>query len=366
MNLNQKSNALLITTYLHQDEVTINRNSAELTYLAEVCDLNVTEALLIRLRTINPATLLGKGKVNQIKVLIETQEIDYLVFYETLSSVQLRNLSQTLNVDVLDRNDLILKIFDARAQSKFGKLQVKLATLKYELPRLIGTTDYSGLVGGRTRGKGEQQLELDRRYLQREITKTEKQIAKQKEIYQTSRQRRKRHSIPQVVLVGYTNVGKSTILNCLQNTSNLKKQVYTADNIFASLDTSSRKVYLKNQSYCFVTDSVGFISNLPKPLLEAFYATLLEIEDADLIIHVLDSSSSDLEFQIETTKKILQDLKVNQKPILYILNKIDLISDDIVLPTINSNTLKISAIDKLCPELLKNAIYNSLKEINHF
>lgn len=340
----------------------------ELRFLAEVADYEVVLEFEIKLRQINPATLIGSGKLRELSAFIAELAPTHLIFSEPLSSIQLRNLSRQLKLAILDRNELILKIFAKRAQSKLGQLQVRLASLQYELPRLIGNNDFSGLVGGqKTRGLGEQKLELQRRDLQKEITKVTKQIKKQQQIYQTTRKKRQQQTLPQVTLVGYTNAGKSTILNQLLNTSDQSKLVYTADNIFASLDTSSRLVYLKNDYQCIVNDSVGFISDLPKELLTAFYATLLEIETADLIVHVLDSASPDLLAQLTATKTILKQLKLENTPIIYVFNKADLNGTLLVEPYVAEKyQLKISAFDQQAILELKALILQVLKENNHY
>lgn len=276
---------------------------------------------------ISPTYYIGRGKVEEIKNYAEELEVSTIVFNDELSGAQLRNLEEAINKKIVDRTNLILDIFASRASSKEGKLQVKLAQLKYRLPRLIGFRDYLSREGGGigTRGPGEQKLETDRRHILREIDNIEDHLKEVEKNRDTKRKQREDSSIPIVALVGYTNVGKSTLMNKIVRLedSSGDKDVFVKDMLFATLDTSLRRGRLLNGQDFILTDTVGFVSKLPTKLIEAFKGTLEEVQYADLILHVVDGSNEDLDIQIETTYNIMKDLGVLDKPILTVFNKMD-------------------------------------------
>lgn len=278
--------------------------------------------------SIDPAYFIGKGKALEIKEYCDLYDIDTVVFNDELSGAQLRNLEDIIDRKIVDRTTLILDIFASRAYSKEGKLQVKLAQLKYRLPRLTGFRNYLSRTGGGigTRGPGEQKLELDRRHLLKEINNIEKALKEVEKTRNVKRKRRASSSIPMVALVGYTNSGKSTLLNRileLYSDSAESKKVFVYDMLFATLETSMRQVKFPNGQKFLITDTVGFVSKLPTNLVEAFKGTLEEVKYADLILHVVDASSDNLNIQIETTMNILKDLEVLNKPIITVFNKMD-------------------------------------------
>lgn len=259
-----------------------------------------------------------------------------IVFNDELSGAQIRNLEEKTDKKIVDRTNLILDIFATRADSKEGKLQVKLAQLRYRLPRLIGYRDYLSREGGGigTRGPGEQKLETDRRHILKEIDNIEKQLKEVEENRSVKRKKRLDSNLPIIALVGYTNAGKSTLLNKLvefNNDDENTKEVYVKDMLFATLDTSLRKAKLLNGQNYLLTDTVGFVSKLPTHLVEAFKSTLEEVEYADLLLHVVDVSNKDLDIQIDTTFKILKDLKTVDKPIITVFNKSDKIDIENVI-----------------------------------
>lgn len=285
------------------------------------------------LEKFNPKYLIGKGKVKEIKEMAENLEADAIVFNDELTGIQLRNLEDTIKKKVVDRTNLILDIFALRASTYEGKLQVELAQLEYQLPRLLGIKGWSRTGGGiGTRGPGEQIIETDRRRLLREIDKIKEKLNKAKKTRDTTRSKRMNSKIPTVSLVGYTNAGKSTILNRIKEDDS--KEVFVKDMLFATLDPNSRKARLLSGREFIISDTVGFVSKLPTKLIEAFKSTLEEIKYSDLIVHVIDASSKDLEIAYDTTMNILQEIGIKDKKILTVFNK----SDKIVL---NSTTIPL-------------------------
>ena len=251
-----------------------------------------------------------------------------VVFNDELSGAQIRNLENIIDRKIVDRTNLILDIFANRASSREGKLQVKLAQLNYRLPRLVGFRDYLSREGGGigTRGPGEQKLETDRRHILREIDNIERALKNAEKARSIKRKRRENSNLPIVALVGYTNAGKSTLLNRIiemASENNEIKKVFVYDMLFATLDTSLRRAKLPNGQPFLITDTVGFVSKLPTHLVEAFKGTLEEVKYADLLIHVVDASNSDLDIQIKTTYNILKELEVLDKPIITVFNKMD-------------------------------------------
>ena len=276
---------------------------------------------------IHPATYLGEGKLREIKAEVEAKEIDLVISNDELSSGQLRNLNNYLGVRIIDRSQLILDIFAQRAQTKEGKLQVELAQLEYLLPRLRGQgIELSRLGGGiGTRGPGETQLETDRRHIRRRIGDIKnrlKLVVKQREQY---RKRRRDNAIFQIAIVGYTNAGKSTLFNQLTDSHTLQE-----DKLFATLDPLTRKIVLPSGFQALITDTVGFLQDLPTSLIAAFRSTLEEVAEADFLLHVIDASHVDYEQHIETVGELLRELDADQLPMLYIYNKKDLLEDDFI------------------------------------
>ncbi len=315
------------------------------------------------LEKFNPKYLIGKGKVKEIKEMAENLEADAIVFNDELTGIQLRNLEETIKKKVVDRTNLILDIFALRASTYEGKLQVELAQLEYQLPRLLGIKGWSRTGGGiGTRGPGEQIIETDRRRLLREIDKIKEKLNKAKKTRDTTRSKRMNSKIPTVSLVGYTNAGKSTILNRIKEDDS--KEVFVKDMLFATLDPNSRKARLLSGREFIISDTVGFVSKLPTKLIEAFKSTLEEIKYSDLIVHVIDASSKDLEIAYDTTMNILQEIGIKDKKILTVFNKSDKIDlNSTTMPLkIKSQKIYISAKNDPDMNKLLKAIEENLPE----
>ena len=322
---------LIVGVELQKDEIDIETSLDELEELVKAANGLVVSRITQKVDKLNAAHFIGSGKAEEIKNYCEELDITTVVFNDELSGAQLRNLEKIIDRKIVDRTNLILDIFANRATSKEGKLQVKLAQMKYRLPRLVGFRDYLSREGGGigTRGPGEQKLETDRRHILKEIDNIEKQLKENQQIREIKRKQREDSNLPLVALVGYTNSGKSTLLNRLielNADSEESKQVFVKDMLFATLDTSLRRSKLPNGQSFLLTDTVGFVSKLPTNLIEAFKGTLEEVKYADLLIHVVDASNKDLDIQIDTTMKILKDLKVLDKPIITVFNKMDLVN----------------------------------------
>lgn len=295
----------------------------------------VVGSLTQKIDKINSSTFIGKGKILEVRNLVSETEADIVVFNNELSGSQLRNIEEMVECEVIDRTALILEIFAARAKSKEGKLQVELAQLKYRLPRLEGFYTSLSRIGGGigARGLGEQQLELDRRVIKREIHRVEDELKRSQKVRENTRLMRQRSNLPLVSLVGYTNAGKSTILNRLVSSS---KKVFVKDMLFATLDPSHRRVHLLNGQPIIMSDTVGFISDLPTSLIEAFKSTLEEIFYADLILIIIDASNKNFQTQLDTTMSILKELNLENKPMIIVFNKIDKFEG--IFPTVVSET----------------------------
>ncbi len=302
------------------------------------------------------AFFIGKGKLKELSLLVQSLDANLVVFDEELSGAQVRNLEESIGVKVIDRTQLILDIFAQRAKSKDGKLQVELAQLKYMMPRLIGLGVQMSRTGGGigTRGPGEKKLEVDRRRLRDRINDLENEIKEMKKHRKLQRESRENNNVFQVCLVGYTNAGKSTLLNSLADAD-----IYAKDQLFATLDPTTRRVALENGKEILVTDTVGFIRKLPHDLVEAFKSTLEEVLYADLLVHVVDGSNPEHEAQINVVLDVLKELGAEDKTIVTVVNKIDKLADKQIQadqPSNASHTVYISAKDKLGLDILLNII----------
>jgi GTP-binding protein HflX len=299
----------------------------ELAGLAEAAGTKVLGTMTQNMERPNTATLIGKGKVEELAELVKNMEADMVVFNDELTGMQLRNLEDALGVRVIDRTILILDIFAARATSKEGKLQVELAQLKYRMPRLTGFGKSLSRLGGGigTRGPGEKKLETDRRHIERRIYDIKSELEQLKNTRNVQRAKREKSQVPVVALVGYTNSGKSALMNrLLALTEKEEKSVFEKDMLFATLDTQQRSVTLESGRQFILVDTVGFVSKLPHYLVEAFKATLEEVTYADLLLHVVDSSYENCDFHIEVTNKVMKEIGAGGKEKLMVFNKIDL------------------------------------------
>lgn len=273
----------------------------------------------------NPRSFLGEGKIREIKQLIEDNACDLAVFDNELSPSQMRVLGEELGVKVLDRSGLILDIFAQRARTREGQLQVELAQYKYLLPRLTGMWTHlvrqtasggSSPIG--TRGPGETQLETDRRHIRRKITKLEEELSSVRKVRETQRRKREKNSMPVISLIGYTNAGKSTLLNCLTDSD-----IPANDRLFDTLDTTTRRLRIDETREALLSDTVGFIRKLPTHLIEAFKATLEELKYADVLLHVIDLSNPEWEEQARVVDEIVRQLEADQTPCIRVFNKCD-------------------------------------------
>ncbi len=301
----------------------------ELTELARTADVVVLDRIMQRSRKMNPRSLMGEGKLKEVVISALHRGATLLIFDQDLTPVQARTITAMTDLKVIDRSQLILDIFARRAHTLDGKVQVELAQLKYILPRLSGKgTEMSRLMGGiGGRGPGETKLETDRRRIRDRISRLEKQLASLSKGRLQRRQKRIKKGVPIVSIVGYTNAGKSTLLNALT-----QSEVFTEDLLFATLDTSTRRLRFPEDREVIITDTVGFIRQLPKSLMGAFKATLEEMVDAHLLLHVVDISNPRFEEQIRAVDRILSDLDLEEIPRILVFNKIDLIPDEEVAP----------------------------------
>ncbi|MCQ2566505.1 MAG: GTPase HflX, partial [Clostridia bacterium] len=298
----------------------------ELSGLCAAAGIEVLGEMVQNVDKINAATFIGSGKLQELAELVENMEADLVVFNDELTGMQLRNIEDAVKVRVIDRTILILDIFADRATSREGKLQVEMAQLKYRMPRLLGFGKSLSRLGGGigTRGPGEKKLETDRRHIEHRMDEIKKEIAEVKANRGVQRSKREKSGIPVVALVGYTNSGKSSIMNrFLAMEEREEKQVFEKDMLFATLDTSQRLVTLDSKHSFILVDTVGFVSKLPHALVDAFKATLEEAISADLLLHVADASFDNKDFHIEVTKSVLTDLKADAKDQILVFNKID-------------------------------------------
>ncbi|MFC1870830.1 GTPase HflX [Chloroflexota bacterium] len=299
-----------------QVEVTID----ELAQLAQTAGAEVAGKLIQRLHTASKTHYIGKGKLEELNLLKDSSGFNVVIIDDELSPLQQRNLEEALQVKVIDRTALILDIFSRRARTHEGKLQVELAQHQYLLPRLAGQWSHLERLGGGigTRGPGESQLETDRRLIRQKIQRLKKQIEQVRKQRQLYRQKRQKSGIPVIALVGYTNAGKSTLLNALS-----QADVFVEDKLFATLDTTTRRLNLPGNRPALISDTVGFIRKLPLTLITAFRATLEELAEASLLVHVVDLTSPHATQQCQTVEGILKDLDLDNRPRITALNKID-------------------------------------------
>ncbi|MEY8000352.1 GTPase HflX [Clostridium sp. Mt-5] len=324
----------------------------ELEELAKACSVKSLRKVFQKRDTVDAAFYIGKGKVDEVRLICQIEDANIVIFDDELSGSQIKNLEDNLGVKVIDRTVLILDIFATRAKSKQAKMQVELAQLKYRLARLSGLGIILSRTGAGigTKGPGEKKLETDRRHIREKIYEINRELKKIKQVRSTQRERR--NEMCKVSLVGYTNSGKSTLRNKLCEIAvpdeNIhKEKVFEADMLFATLDTTTRAVELRDGRIAAITDTVGFINKLPHDLIESFKSTLEEINYSDLILHVVDVSSNYVEEQIEAVNKVLGELSIGEKPIIMVLNKIDKISEEkinnIISQYTNLNIVCISA-----------------------
>ncbi|WP_084331286.1 GTPase HflX [Ruminiclostridium cellobioparum] len=338
----------------------------ELEELAGTAGAIVVDKVLQRKQAQDSAYYVGKGKIEELSLLCQARDVQLLIFDDELSGAQIRNIEDATGVRVVDRTTLILDIFAQRAISKEGKLQVELAQLKYQLPRLIGLgTQLSRLGGGiGTRGPGEKKLEVDRRHIRRRISGLERELGQLEKRRDFMRSTRSKNNVPVIAIVGYTNAGKSTLMNRLCGAA-----VFVEDKLFATLDPSARKLILADGREAVLVDTVGFIRKLPHDLIEAFKSTLEEAVHADMLLHVVDASNENAAMQISVVEGLLDELGASSKNTILVLNKQDLVTSGGRINSIGySSVCEISAvtgtgIDRLL-EQITEGFKDRLREIN--
>lgn len=351
--------ALLVAVNVNNQKYFLN-SVEELRNLTYACNMDVLDVVVQNLENVNNATYIGTGKVKEIKEQAKDLKADLIIFNNELSPSQLRNLQKELDLPILDRTGLILQIFSRRAQTKEAKLQVEVAKLQYMLPRLVGLHSSLGRQGSgaglSNKGSGEKKLELDRRRIEDKITELNKELKNIENERDVQRKQRKKKGIPLVSLAGYTNAGKSTLMNALVDIykNDESKKVEEKNMLFATLDTSVRNITLPDKKEFLLSDTVGFISELPHSLVKAFRSTLEEIKQADLILEVVDFADENYKQHIEVTNKTLKELGADKIPLVYVYNKSDLVLEK--LPKIEENAIYMSASNKIGIEELINII----------
>ncbi|EGT2201524.1 GTPase HflX [Clostridioides difficile] len=356
----------LTTIVKKNDDIDTSESMEELKELTKAAGAEVVGSLIQNKHSIDAAYYIGKGKVEEIRAYSDSLDATLVIFNDELSGAQIRNIENVVGRKVIDRTTLILDIFAQRALSKEGKLQVELAQLKYRLPRLYGMGGEMSRTGAGigTRGPGEQKLEIDKRHILNKAADIRRELKEVKKNRETQRVKRLKSNIPIVALVGYTNAGKSTLLNELIKTHKdyeQEKEVFVKDMLFATLDVTLRKALLPNKKEFLVVDTVGFVSKLPHDLVEAFKATLEEVQYADLILHVIDATNTSYELQKSTTEGVLKELGVNDKKHILVYNKVDKLELDIY-PKSQEDIVYISAKQGINMDKLLNMIEIALME----
>ncbi len=358
----EKEKVVLFAVEDDKNILSAEKSLKELEELAKTAGVEVVGTLIQNRDKAHSKYYLGSGKVEELKELVIENEANAVICDDELSSVQMKHLEQVLQVKILDRTLLILDIFAGRAASAEGKIQVELAQLKYRSSRLmgIGVSMSRQGTGVGSKGPGEKKLELDRRLIQDRIFELGKELKEVEKHRDVLRNNRSKNSLPVVALVGYTNAGKSSLLNKLTDAD-----VYAEDQLFATLDTTSRKISLPNGSKVILVDTVGFIQKLPHTLVNAFKATLEESKYADILIHVVDSSSDIRDEQIVTVEKTLKELEADDKPMIIAFNKIDKEDINYPLPSTKNyfDSAEISAQTGLGLEELKSTIEKTLQSL---
>lgn len=367
--------AVLVGVNLREDP-DFERSMEELESLAQACDMETAARVVQNLPAVNNALYIGSGKVEEVRNLVSMTGADCVVFDNSLSPMQQRNLQKELEAVVLDRTNLILEIFNRRARTKEARLQVESASLQYMLPRLVGMRQALSRQGGgagagggygaggglANRGAGETKLELDRRRIEKRISELRRELEQIEQDRQTQQKKRRESSLPSVALVGYTNAGKSTLLNRILDRymAEDEKKVLEKDMLFATLDTTVRRISPGDNRDFLLSDTVGFIDKLPHTLIKAFRSTLLEACSADLLLHVVDFSDPHYKEQMKVTQDTLRQLGAEQIPCLLVMNKADLVMEAEQIPKVSEDRICLSAKQGIGVETLVSLIQEKL------
>lgn len=358
-NRQEQERVILVAVHEKQDRIQ-DASLDELAELVKTAGAICVGTLTQNLEYANGVTYLGKGKLEELKAMLVALEATGIVCDTELTPAQMKNLSQILDTKIMDRTMIILDIFAARANTREGKIQVELAQLKYNATMLVGLRDSLSRLGGGigTRGPGEKKLEMDRRLIREEISKLKRELDAVKKHRETQRKLRSNNSSPVICIVGYTNAGKSTLLNYLTDA-----QVLSEDKLFATLDPTTRMLQLPNGQNIMLTDTVGFISKLPHHLIQAFRSTLEEAKYSDIVLHVVDASNPDMDRQMYAVYETLQQLDIKDKPIITVFNKLDRLMDKPILKDLRADaTVMMSAKEGTGVEQLLEAIENKIAE----
>ena len=369
----QRERALLVGVDTGE-EVDFERSMDELKSLAEACHMQVVGLITQKMVAVNKALYVGTGKVAEIKEFVGECNAEIVIFDNALSPSQIRNLQEALDMPILDRTTLILDIFAIRAQTREAKLQVETARLQYLLPRLVGMHEALSRQGGASgsmsnKGIGEKKLELDRRKIEHRISELRKELEAVAMDRQVQRKKRMNSRTPQVALVGYTNAGKSTVMNQMvqKYIGNEEKKVLEKDMLFATLETSVRSIETGDNKPFFLVDTVGFIHKLPHGLVKAFHSTLEEVKYADLLVQVIDFSDEQYRQQMEVTAETLKELDAGNIPMVYVYNKADKCMDISQLPKIKDKHIYMSAVNDVGIEelvkLIKEQVYADTENV---
>lgn len=350
----RQTRAVLVGLQTRQSDEAFERAMEELEELAQTCGIRTVSRAVQKAANPVQATYVGSGKVEEIRLAAEMLHAELVIFDQTLSPMQFRNLGKELHVEVMDRTGLILRIFAEQARTREARLQVEHARLQYIMPRLAGMWTHFGRQAGSSgsqsnRGIGETQLELDRRHIERRMAELEKELKAVSRERVTQREKRLRSGLPRVALVGYTNAGKSTIMNRMleQNENSAEeKKVLEEDKLFATLDTTVRKIEPKGKRPILLSDTVGFINELPHSLVKAFRSTLEEVQFADLLVQVIDYSDPDYRECMRVTEETLKEIGAAGIPMLYVYNKADKAEERLFeLPAVRRDSIYMSAVN---------------------
>lgn len=370
----KQERVLLAGVDIGEDSEGFDHSMEELGELARACAMEPVGMVTQKLDAVNKSLYLGRGKVQEISETAKILEADLVVLNDTLTPSQLRNLQEELKMPVMDRTALILDIFDKRARTREARLQVESARLQYLLPRLVGMHEALTRQGGTSgsmssRGAGEKKLELDRRRIEHRIAELNRELEQITKERETQRKKRRNSGLPVVALVGYTNAGKSTIMNRMlaRYGGDEEKSVLEKDMLFATLDTSVRRICTGNNKDFLMSDTVGFIHKLPHGLVKAFRATLMELKEADLLLQVVDYSDACYQRQMETTRETITQLGAGAIPMITVFNKMDCAKESLPYPRVTGDKIYISAKEEesltLLTEQIRKRVYAGFKEM---